>query len=157
MNIIVHVTCIPEKPKCDWSKIGLGYSINSDIWCGTVTFELGSKDTCITKYVLGAYSHKTHKFDTLSYNRVSRHILDTGWYTFKASFYNKCGNCDTIIVKEIYVGCDEIRLGINKIIKSEPNLIRMYDMLGRPVYNARENEITIYLYSDGSTRKVIKK
>jgi hypothetical protein len=33
----------------------------------------------------------------------------------------------------------------------------MYDMLGRPVHNARENEITIYLYSDGSTRKVIKK
>jgi translation initiation factor IF-2 len=44
-----------------------------------------------------------------------------------------------------------------EIIKEEPKLIRMYDMMGRPVYNARENEITIYLYSDGSTRKIIKK
>jgi len=29
--------------------------------------------------------------------------------------------------------------------------------LGRPVNVARENEITVYLYSDGSTRKMIKK
>jgi hypothetical protein len=47
--------------------------------------------------------------------------------------------------------------GIKTIIKGEPKLIRMYDMLGRPVYNVCENEVTIYLYSDGSTRKVIKK
>lgn len=33
----------------------------------------------------------------------------------------------------------------------------MYDIMGRPVNIARENEITIYLYSDGSTRKVFKK
>jgi hypothetical protein len=54
---------------------------------------------------------------------------------------------------------DVMRLQImveDEAIKSEPKLISMYDMLGRPVYNARENEITIYLYSDGSTRKVIQ-
>jgi hypothetical protein len=33
----------------------------------------------------------------------------------------------------------------------------MYDMMGRPVNVARENEITIYLYNDGSTRKIFKK
>jgi hypothetical protein len=32
----------------------------------------------------------------------------------------------------------------------------MYDMMGRPVYNARENEIIIYLYDDGTTRKILK-
>ena len=32
----------------------------------------------------------------------------------------------------------------------------MFDMMGRPVIEARENEITIYLYSNGTTRKVIK-
>jgi hypothetical protein len=29
--------------------------------------------------------------------------------------------------------------------------------MGRPVNVARENEITIYIYSDGSSRKIIKK
>jgi hypothetical protein len=153
MNIIVHVTCIPEKPKCDWSKIGFGYNNK----CNTYVFELGSLDTCITGYSLWAYNHATHKLDTLAHDRIFRRTLDTGWYTFKASFHNKCGNCDTFIYKEIYIGCDSITLDINEIIKSEPRLIRMYDMLGRPVYNTRENEITIYLYSDGSIRKVIKK
>ncbi len=45
---------------------------------------------------------------------------------------------------------------VNEVIKSEPKLISMYDMLGRPVHNARENEITIYLYNDGTTRKIFK-
>jgi hypothetical protein len=69
---------------------------------------------------------------------------------------NKCGGCDTAYSNWIRVECNPTS-GVNEIIKSEPKLIRMYDMLGRPVHNARENEITIYLYSDGSTRKVIKK
>ena len=43
------------------------------------------------------------------------------------------------------------------LARPEPKLIGMYDMLGRPVNVARENEITVYLYSDGSTRKMIKK
>ena len=41
--------------------------------------------------------------------------------------------------------------------KPQPKLIGMYDMLGRPVYNVKEDELVIYLYSDGSTKKVIKK
>ena len=39
----------------------------------------------------------------------------------------------------------------------EPKLVAMYDMMGRPVNYVRENEITIYVYSDGSTKKIIKK
>jgi hypothetical protein len=42
------------------------------------------------------------------------------------------------------------------MIKSEPKVIGMFDMMGRPVHNARENEITIYLYNDGTTRKIFK-
>ena len=41
--------------------------------------------------------------------------------------------------------------------RPEPKLIGMYDMMGRPVNVARENEITIYIYSDGSSRKLIKR
>jgi len=118
----IHVTCKPTtKPKCDWSKIGLGYSNK----CGTVTFELGSKDTCITGYSLWAYNHATHKLDTLAHDRIFRRTLDTGWYTFKASFHNKCGNCDTFIYKEIHIGCDSTMVGLKTIsrdiIKVTPN------------------------------------
>jgi len=41
--------------------------------------------------------------------------------------------------------------------KPEPKLIKMYDMLGRPVNVIRENEVVIYLYSDGSTKKVVQR
>ena len=118
----ITVSCNPTTlKKCDWSKIGLGYSNK----CGTVTFELGSKDTCINGYSLWAYNQSTHKLDTLAHDRVFRRTLDTGWYTFKASFHNKCGNCDTFIYKEIYIGCDSIMVGLNPlnrdVIKVTPN------------------------------------
>lgn len=118
------VSCKPTTTKkCDWSKIGLGYSNR----CGTVTFELGSKDTCITRYTLRAYNWSTHKMDTIGNDRIVRRTLDTGWYTVKASFYNKCGNCDTLIYKEIYIGCDSAgaKLKLPKLptlgIKISPN------------------------------------
>jgi hypothetical protein len=119
---LTHVECKPNTTvKCNWSKIGLGYSNK----CGTVTFELGSKDTCITGYSLWAYNQSTHKLDTLAHDRVFKRTLDTGWYTFKASFHNKCGNCDTFIYKEIYIGCDSIMVGLNPlnrdVIKVTPN------------------------------------
>jgi hypothetical protein len=117
---LLTVTCKPTTtPKgCDWSKIGL-YTSNK---CRTVVFELGSKDTCITKYSLWAYSHNTHKFDTLAHDRVFTRTLDTGWYTFKASFYNKCCNKDTFIYKEVHIGCDSMTTGISFLTR---NLIRI--------------------------------
>jgi hypothetical protein len=47
-------------------------------------------------------------------------------------------------------------LSVDLINKPEPKLIGMYDMMGRPVYHIRENEILIYQYNDGTTRKVFK-
>jgi hypothetical protein len=41
--------------------------------------------------------------------------------------------------------------------RPEPKVIGMFDMMGRPVIEARENEVIIYLYSDGTTRKIFKK
>jgi hypothetical protein len=46
---------------------------------------------------------------------------------------------------------------ITALIKPEPKIVAMYDMMGRRVYNVKEDELVIYLYSDGSTKKVIKK
>jgi hypothetical protein len=39
--------------------------------------------------------------------------------------------------------------------KPEPKVIGMYDMMGRPVYNVRKEEIIIYLYDNGKTEKVL--
>jgi len=116
----IHVTCKP-RPKCVWSNLGFGYG-NS---CNVYKFELGSRDTCITGYSLWAYNQSTHKLDTLAHDRIFRRTLDTGWYTFKASFHNKCGNCDTFIYKEIHIGCDSTMVGLKTIskdvIKVTPN------------------------------------
>jgi hypothetical protein len=79
-----------------------------------------------------------------------------GHYLVATQWYNRCLNQDTFFFTRITIKCDK-KSGVTTIIKGEPKLIGMYDMMGRPVYNVRENEITIYLYSDGSTRKIIKK
>jgi hypothetical protein len=43
-----------------------------------------------------------------------------------------------------------------KFNKPEPKLIGIYDMMGRKVEAIREDEIMIYLYDDGSSRKIIQ-
>ncbi len=144
--------CRP-KPKCDWSKVSWGKSNT----CNVYTFEVaGTVDTCYKHSILIIKKGVT----TPSYTgtgRVFRYTFnDTGYYFVKVSIKNACCGGDTLFYDYIHVTCQPTS-GIDEIIKEEPKLIRMYDMMGRPVYNARENEITIYLYSDGSTRKVIKK
>jgi len=140
------------KPRCNWSKLGFGYNNK----CNTYVFELGSLDTCIS-YTTYIYNLKTGRWvDTFRTRIFTKTFADTGKYKIYVIAKNKCGGCDTAYYNWIRVECQQTS-GINEVIKSEPKLISMYDMLGRPVHNARENEITIYLYSDGSTRKVIKK
>jgi hypothetical protein len=41
------------------------------------------------------------------------------------------------------------------LVKREPKLIGMYDMLGRPVKHIRKDEVIILLYDDGSKKKII--
>jgi hypothetical protein len=45
---------------------------------------------------------------------------------------------------------------VNVYNKPEPKLIGVYDMMGRRVYNIRENEIMVYIYSDGTRKKVVR-
>ena len=47
-------------------------------------------------------------------------------------------------------------LGTNRFSPSEPKLIGIYDMLGRRVYAIRKNEILIYIYDDGSMKKIVQ-
>lgn len=79
-----------------------------------------------------------------------------GHYLVATQWYNKCLDQDTFFFTRITVKCNTT--GIKTIIKSEPKLIGMYDLMGRPVIEARENEVIIYRYSNGITiKKVIQK
>jgi hypothetical protein len=69
-------------------------------------------------------------------------------------WYNKCLDQDTFYFTKISYDCTTS--SVETIIKGEPKVIGMFDMMGRPIYVARENEITIYLYDDGSTKKIVK-
>jgi hypothetical protein len=82
---------------------------------------------------------------------------DTGRVLVIAQWWNKCVGQDTFMFRKLDV-CKRSNLSsVITFTKPEPKLIGMYDMLGRPVYNARENEVVIYLFSDGTTKKVLKK
>ena len=82
---------------------------------------------------------------------------DSGRVLMYAQWWNKCLRQDTFMFRRLDVCKSKPTSNVAVLNRPEPKLVAMYDMLGRPVHNARENEITIYLYSDGSTRKVIKK
>ena len=81
---------------------------------------------------------------------------DTGRVLMYAQWWNKCLRQDTFMFRRLDVCKSGPISNVNVLNRPEPKLIAMYDMLGRPVNVARENEITIYLYSDGSTRKIFK-
>jgi hypothetical protein len=152
--------------------------------CDQVVFEMANlKDTCIEYYY---YYYSGRYFDTMStkhwneltdyeinmeYSFPDADFIDYGqarvWkdtfskrgrYLLIAQFYDKCLNQDTFMYRK-FTTCDSVTSSIKTITgtKPEPKLVAMYDMLGRPVHNARENEVVIYLFSDGTTRKVVKK
>ena len=81
---------------------------------------------------------------------------DTGRVLMYAQWWNKCLRQDTFMFRRLDVCKSGPISNVNVLNRPEPKLIAMYDMLGRPVNVARENEITIYLYDDGSTKKIIQ-
>jgi hypothetical protein len=73
-----------------------------------------------------------------------------------AQWWNKCLRQDTFMFRRLDV-CKTVTLSSAVLTRPEPKLVAMYDMLGRPIHEARENEVVIYLFSDGTTRKVVRK
>ena len=143
---VIHVECKPtqQNTSCNWDKVGLFYSNK----CGTIIFELGSYDTCINHYSLWDYRHKTGKLDTLAHDRVFTRTLDTGWYTFKASFHNKCCNKDTFIYKEVYIGCENVGVeNYESLVKSNPILIapNPFSKGFTFTFNGPQSEYLIYM------------
>ena len=145
----IRVTCMPDE--CSWSKVKLAYNNK----CNTYVFEVGSLDTCIS-YTTYIYNFKTQKWtDTFRTRIFNKRFADTGKYELYVIARNKCGGCDTAYSNFVTVTCNPTS-GINTIIKGEPKMLGMYDMLGRPVKHMRKDEIIIFLYDDGSTKKIIQ-
>jgi hypothetical protein len=88
--------------------------------------------------------------------RIALKFPHDGHYLVVTQWANRCLNQDTFFFTRITIETCRTS-GVPTISKGEPKLLGLYDMMGRPVDFARENEITIYLYSDGSSRKIFKK
>jgi hypothetical protein len=82
---------------------------------------------------------------------------DSGRVLMYAQWWNKCIRQDTFMFRRLDVCKRANTTSVTVFNKPEPKLIGMYDIMGRPIYNIKEDELVIYLYSDGSTRKVIRK
>lgn len=82
---------------------------------------------------------------------------DTGRVLLIAQWWNKCLKQDTFMFRRLDVCKRSNTSSVTILNKPEPKLIGMYDIMGRPVNVARENEITIFRYSDGTSQKIFKK
>jgi hypothetical protein len=80
---------------------------------------------------------------------------DTGRVLMYAQWWNKCLRQDTFMFRRLDVCKSNPTSNVFNLSRPEPKLVAMYDMLGRPLNYARENEIIIYVYSDGSTKKML--
>lgn len=152
--------------------------------CKSYKFNMLQFDTCVEYYYaiykdslfdeLGEYwdtsknlylwlynNYDFNEDDLVYYNlnssSVVNHIFkDSGRHLLWAYWYNKCTGIDTWVMRKIDVCITPRTSNVKYFRVQEPKLIGVYDMLGRPVYNIRENEILIYLYSDGTRRKIYK-
>jgi hypothetical protein len=87
----------------------------------------------------------------------------TAEYTFKdsgrvlmyAQWWNKCLKQDTFMFRRLDVCKSTPTSNVTVLSRPEPKVIGMYDILGRPVHNVRKEEIIIYLYDNGTTKKVL--
>jgi len=153
--------------------------ITCDSLVGEMGMLAGVKDTCYSYYYTVYHGNELDEltkddWDTMndwdlinyySFNMDDIHYSSSnsrsirykfpheGRFLMVTQYYNKCNGQDTFFLVRYNIDCTIN--GITTSIKNEPKLIGMYDVLGRPVYNIKENDIVIYLYDNGTTRKQI--
>ena len=113
----------------------------------------------LTDYQIGM-EYEFPDADYLGYTqtRIADYTFkDSGRVLMYAEWWNKCLRQDTFMFRRLEVCKSGPTSSTIVLARPEPKLVGMYDMLGRPVNVARENEIIIYIYSDGSSRKLIKR
>ena len=113
----------------------------------------------LTDYQIGMeYDFPDDDFLGYTQTRIAEFTFkDSGRVLMYAQWWNKCLKQDTFMFRRLDVCKRANTTSVTVFNKPEPKLIGMYDIMGRPVYNIKEDELVIYLYSDGSTRKVIRK
>jgi hypothetical protein len=113
----------------------------------------------LTDYQIGMeYDFPDDDFLGYTQTRIADFTFkDSGRVLMYAQWWNKCLKQDTFMFRRLDVCKRANTTSVTVFNKPEPKLIGMYDIMGRPVYNIKEDELVIYLYSDGSTRKVIRK
>ena len=171
---LVDIT-IYGKATVDW-RIGVHN-------CRSYSFEMTEFDTCV-EYYYSIY--KSQYFDTMSdqtwkdltdsaiyfgydfdekdlvfYNMTSQRKIyhdfaDSGRHFMSVYWYNRCTGIDTWAMRKIEVCPRGNSLGTHRLSSSEPKLMGIYDMLGRRVYAVRKNEVLIYIYNDGSRKKIVQ-
>lgn len=175
-SYLVDIT-VYHKATVDWS-VGAHN-------CKYYQFQMTEFDTCVEYYYsiyesdmfdsLGVYWDTASKIfewlytnydfdekDLVFYNmtsqrNVTHQFTDSGRHLLVGYWYNKCSGIDTFVMRKLDVCPNNAGLGIVKFDKTQPTLIGVYDMLGRPVKHIREEEILIYLYSNGtSVKRVIR-
>ena len=113
----------------------------------------------LTDYQIGMeYDFPDDDFLGYTQTRIADFTFkDSGRVLMYAQWWNKCLKQNTFMFRRLDVCKRANTTSVTVFNKPEPKLIGMYDIMGRPVYNIKEDELVIYLYSDGSTRKVIRK
>jgi len=113
----------------------------------------------LTDYQIGMeYDFPDADFIDYTQTRIADFTFkDTGRVLMYAQWWNKCLGQDTFMFRKLDVCKSKPTSNVTTLNRPEPKLIGMYDMLGRPVYYIRKDEIIIYLYSDGhSEKKVVR-
>lgn len=96
----IHVTC---GDSCNWDFAEVNYTKK----CKDYAFKLGNNhDTCI-RYLTYIKPARSGEYKLISDDRIfSYSFSETGTYLLKTVLYNKCHQCDTVLIKELQVGCD---------------------------------------------------
>jgi len=95
-------------------------------------------------------------YNLSSQRSVIHEFQDSGRHLVVGYWLNRCTGIDTFVMRKIEVCTNRSTSGITKIIRPEPKLIGIYDMMGRRVYAIRKNEVLIYIYDDGSRKKIVQ-
>lgn len=175
---IIDITIYGSKAKMEYKP-----SIKD---CKSYTFEMKNmEDTCISYYYeiwdgdewidsmtnrewemltdsaiyfgYGWEDENLEYYSTKSERVLQHEFKDSGRYIIFTYWQNKCSGIDTWSFHKINVCPSSPMSNIVNLKKREPKLVEIYDMMGRPVYEIREDEIFIYLYDDGTRRKVVKR
>ena len=146
-----------------WTKGDTCWEWYSYMWNGPLLDSLDQHDwDSMSDYQLWNYydfndSDLVHYAGPANSARIIKYKFPhDGHYLIATQWYNKCLDQDTFFFTRITIETCTTS-SVRTFNKREPKLVGVYDMLGRPVANIRKDEIMIYLYDDGSTRKVISK